>query len=67
MYHSNLSWKVLQNYLSLTESKGLLQIHYSPIKYATTQKGLMFVEKWGQLTGLLNSDIQRNLPNEVKS
>ncbi|MCW4051716.1 MAG: hypothetical protein NWE78_00730, partial [Candidatus Bathyarchaeota archaeon] len=49
MYNSNMSWKLSQEYLSALESKGLLQIHHSPIKYVTTQKGLRFVEKWSQL------------------
>lgn len=53
MYHSNLSWKLAEEYLSALESKGLLQIHHSPIKYVTTQKGLGFVGKWSQLTALL--------------
>jgi len=56
MYHSNLSWKALQTHLSMLESEGLLQVHYSPIKYVTTQKGLRFVEIWSQLTELLHSE-----------
>ena len=55
MYHSNLSWKLSQEYLLMLESKELLQVHHSPIKYVTTQKGLEFVEKWSQLTVLLHS------------
>ena len=55
MYHSNLSWKALQKHLCILESEGLLQVHHSPIKYVTTQKGLRFVEVWSQLTELLHS------------
>jgi len=55
MYGTNLSWKMLQKYLSQLQSQGLLEVHHSPVKYATTRKGLRFVEKWIELLDLLQS------------
>jgi predicted transcriptional regulator len=45
LYNTNLSWRMLQNYLSQIQSLGVLEVHHSLTKYATTQKGLKFVEK----------------------
>ena len=53
MYETNLSWRMLQNYLSKLQSKGLLEVHHSLARYATTEKGLKFVEKWKELMELL--------------
>ena len=54
MYRTNLSWKMLQKYLSELQSRGLLEeVHQSLSKYATTRKGLKFVEKWRELVELL--------------
>jgi predicted transcriptional regulator len=53
MYRTNLSWRMLQKYLSQLQSRGLLEVHHSLPKYATTQKGLKFVEKWRELVELL--------------
>ena len=53
MYSTNLSWKMVQKYLSQLQSKGLLEIHHSLTKYVTTRKGLKFVEKWRELLELL--------------
>ena len=53
MYNTNLSWQMLQKYLSQLQSRRLLQVHHSVTKYATTQKGLKFVEKWKELLELL--------------
>ena len=53
MYSTNLSWEMLQRYLSQLQSRGLLEVHHSQIKYATTPKGLEFIEKWGELTEFL--------------
>jgi len=54
MYRTNLSWRMLQKYLSQLQSKGLLEeVHHSSKKYATTKKGLKFVEKWRELVDLL--------------
>jgi predicted transcriptional regulator len=53
MYQTNLSWLMLQKYLSQLQSRGLLEVHHSLTKYATTQKGLKFVEKWRELVELL--------------
>ena len=53
MYNTNLSWRMLQNYLSQLQSLGLLEVHHSVTKYATTQKRLKLVEKWRELVALL--------------
>jgi len=53
MYRTNLSWVMLQKYLSQLQSLGLLEVHHSSVKYATTKKGLKFVEKWRELAELL--------------
>ncbi len=53
MYNTNLSWQMLQKYLSQLQSRGLLEIHHSVTKYTTTQKGLKFVKKWRELKELL--------------
>jgi predicted transcriptional regulator len=49
MYKTNLSWAMLQRYLSQLLSRGFLEIHHSHIKYATTPKGLKFIDKWTEL------------------
>jgi predicted transcriptional regulator len=53
MYTTNLSWQMLQKYLSQPRSLGLLEVHHSVTKYATTRKGVKFVEKWRELVELL--------------
>ncbi|MCW4053014.1 MAG: winged helix-turn-helix domain-containing protein [Candidatus Bathyarchaeota archaeon] len=53
MYRTNLSWRMLHKYLSQLQSRGLLEAHHSLPQYATTQKGLKFVEKWRELTEFL--------------
>jgi len=53
MYRTNLSWRMLQKYLSQLQSRGLLEVHHSLTKYATTKKGLKFIEKWRELVELL--------------
>ena len=54
MYGTNLSWQMLQKYLYHLQSQGLLEVHqHSSTKYATTRKGLEFVEKWRELVELL--------------
>jgi len=53
MYGINLSWKMAQKYLSQLQSWGLLEVHHSSTKYATTRKGLKFVEKWRELIKFL--------------
>ncbi|MDH5636841.1 MAG: winged helix-turn-helix domain-containing protein, partial [Candidatus Bathyarchaeota archaeon] len=53
MYRTNLSWRMLQKYLSQLQSTGLLEVHHSLTKYTTTRKGLKFVEKWRELIELL--------------
>jgi predicted transcriptional regulator len=53
MYGVNLSWLMVEKYLSQLQSMGLLEVHRSLTRYATTQKGLKFVEKWSELVELL--------------
>ena len=53
MYSTNISWQMTQKYLSQLQSRGLLKVHHSVTKYATTKKGLKFVEKWRELVELL--------------
>ena len=52
MHRANLSWRMVQRYLSQLQSQGFLEVQHSPIKYVTTQKGLKFVEKWRELAEL---------------
>jgi predicted transcriptional regulator len=52
MYNTNLSWRMLQNYLSQLQSLGLLEVHHSVTKYTTTKKGLKLIEKWRALAAL---------------
>lgn len=50
MYRTNLSWEMLQKYLSRLQSLAFLEeAHHSLTKYATTQKGLKFLEKWREI------------------
>lgn len=49
MYQTSLSWEMLQRYLTQLQSRGLLEVHHSQIKYATTSKGLRYIEKWKEL------------------
>jgi len=53
MYKTSLSWQMLQKYLSQLQSAGLLKVHHSLTKYATTPKGLEFIRKWRELAQLL--------------
>lgn len=53
MYVTNLSWRMLQNYLATLQSKGLIEVYHSLAKYAATQKGVKFVQKWKALGKLL--------------
>ena len=52
MYGTNLSWKMLQHYLSHLQERGLLEVHNNSTKYITTEKGRGFVEKWRELKEL---------------
>jgi predicted transcriptional regulator len=53
MYGTNLSWKMLQYYLSELQSRGLLEVHNKSTRYITTKRGLDFVKKWKELKELL--------------
>ena len=52
MYGTNLSWKMLQHYLSHMQSQGLLEAQDNSTKYVTTERGRDFVEKWKELKEL---------------
>jgi predicted transcriptional regulator len=54
MYQTNLSTKMLKQYLTFLQETGLLEIHHSKTKYAATQKGLKFLEKWNELAELIS-------------
>jgi len=53
MYGTNLSWKMLQYYLSELQSRGLLEVHSNSTRYVTTERGLDFLEKWKELKELI--------------
>jgi predicted transcriptional regulator len=53
MYGTNLSWKMLQYYLSELQTLELLEIHNKSTRYVTTKRGTDFVEKWKELQKLL--------------
>jgi predicted transcriptional regulator len=53
MYGTNLSWKMLQHYLSQLQALNLLKFHKESTKYLTTQRGKEFVKKWKELQELL--------------
>ncbi|UCE44022.1 MAG: hypothetical protein JSV57_00555 [Candidatus Bathyarchaeota archaeon] len=53
MYGTNLSWRMIEKYLPLLQSTGLLEVHHSPAKYVITPKGLEFLKRWKELTKLL--------------
>jgi predicted transcriptional regulator len=53
MYGTNLSWKMLQYYLSELQSLELLENQATTKRYVTTKRGLDFVEKWKELQKLL--------------
>jgi len=53
MYGTNLSWKMLQHYLSELQSRGLLEVYDNSTRYVTTKRGLDFLEKWKELKELL--------------
>jgi len=53
MYKTNLSWECCQKYLIQLQSHGFLEMPNRQTKYATTHKGLEFIEKWKELTQLL--------------
>jgi predicted transcriptional regulator len=53
MYGTNLSWKMLQHYLSQLQSLDLLEIDGKSAKYVTTKRGQEFVKKWRELNKLL--------------
>jgi predicted transcriptional regulator len=53
MYGTNLSWKMLQHYLSQLQKLNLLESREESTKYLTTKRGHEFVEKWNALQKLL--------------
>lgn len=53
MYGTNLSWKMLHQYLSQLQSLDLLEAQGNSTKYVTTKRGREFVEKWRELNELL--------------
>ena len=53
MYGTNLSWKMLQYYLSELQALELLEVHDNSTRYVITNRGREFVEKWKELQQLL--------------
>jgi predicted transcriptional regulator len=53
MYGTNLSWKMLQHYLSQLQSLRLLKGADKSTKYMTTKRGEEFLAKWNELQELL--------------
>jgi len=53
MYGTNLSWKMLQQYLAHMQSSELLEMQNDSNKYVATKRGLDFVAKWKALKSLL--------------
>ena len=53
MYGTNLSWKMLQHYLSELQTLELLEVHNGSTKYVATKRGREFLEKWSELQQLL--------------
>jgi predicted transcriptional regulator len=53
MYGTNLSWKMLQHYLSELQSRELLEKQNTSKTYVTTKRGQEFIEKWRELKELL--------------
>ena len=53
MEEINLSWGLLQKYLSYLESLGFLKIQQNSRKLVTTQEGLEFVRRWKDMMDLI--------------
>jgi len=53
MYGINLSWKMLQHYLSELQSLKLLEVGKKSTTYITTSRGKEFVKKWEELQKFL--------------
>ena len=58
MYGTNLSWKMLQHYLSYMQDHGLLEVKNESTKYVTTGRGKDFVSKWNELKELFEVPIK---------
>jgi predicted transcriptional regulator len=56
MYETNLSYSMLQMYLNNLIALKLIEVHHSKKKYATTQKGTVFLQKWLSLSDLLTEE-----------
>jgi predicted transcriptional regulator len=52
MYKANISYKRLQEYLSQLLGFEFLEVHHSAERYATTEKGHEFLNKWKALQKL---------------
>jgi predicted transcriptional regulator len=53
MYKTNISYRRLQKYLSQLLEFGFLEVHHSVERYATTEKGHEFLNKWKALQKML--------------
>jgi predicted transcriptional regulator len=50
MYHAYLSYEQLKDYLTMLMESGLLEYSREEARYRTTQKGLIFLKGYNQLT-----------------
>ena len=53
MYGTNLSWKMLQQYIGHMQSRELLEIENDSTKYITSDRGKEFLLRWRELKELL--------------
>jgi predicted transcriptional regulator len=57
MYRANLSHQQLEKYLEILMGRDLLAIKEG--NYVTTPRGMIFMQKYNELTGFMNQDNSR--------
>ena len=65
MQQINLSWTTAQQYLDAFVARDLLQVHHSEVRYETTQKGIVLLERLGRCTELLTVKDPREIEIET--
>ncbi len=65
MYLTNLSHKLLVKYLAALQDLRFLEANGSTQKYATTVRGMVFVEKWVELQEMVNNEYATRFPIET--
>jgi predicted transcriptional regulator len=53
MYRTNLSYTLVNDLLEQLQKSSLIEVHYRKERYATTEKGLAFLQKWTELQQLM--------------